>query len=179
MNCSFQPQKCFFFTMPYLTYILQSFLAYAHFCQKFFQEMHTSFSRIVYFVLLILWYNVLGKLQKSLSFYFRRAFQLLSSGLFLPGSLGIIDPCEVHVIVIFRFTLYLDLCCKFFQLHQSHKYTICTTPHCSSLFRLFYKRHKFELHVHCTSLSDVFSCHSFNTFSFCCFSQEMCVPTVF
>ncbi|XP_044172068.1 interleukin enhancer-binding factor 2-like [Acropora muricata] len=25
---------------------------------------------------------------------FRRAFQLLSSGLFLPGSLGIIDPCE-------------------------------------------------------------------------------------
>ena len=28
-------------------------------------------------------------------FYDRRALQLLSSGLFLPGSLGIIDPCEV------------------------------------------------------------------------------------
>ena len=28
----------------------------------------------------------------------KRAFQLLSSGLFLPGSLGIINPCEVHVI---------------------------------------------------------------------------------
>lgn len=34
----------------------------------------------------------------SNSFHFRRAFQLLSAGLFLPGSLGIIDPCEVTVI---------------------------------------------------------------------------------
>ena len=38
------------------------------------------------------------RIEEIFSFYFRRAFQLLSSGLFLPGSLGIIDPCEVHVI---------------------------------------------------------------------------------
>ena len=33
--------------------------------------------------------------KKHCLFYDRRALQLLSSGLFLPGSLGIIDPCEV------------------------------------------------------------------------------------
>lgn len=158
MNCSFQAQKCvvfFYNAIPHL-YIAE-LPCICSFLPKILSRNAYQFERIVYFVLLILWYSVLGKLQKSLSFYFRRAFQLLSSGLFLPGSLGIIDPCEVHVVVIFRFTLYLDLCCKFFQLHQSHKYKICTTLHCSSLFRLFYKRHKFELHVHCTSLSDVFS----------------------
>ena len=36
------------------------------------------------------WYS-----KKRCLFYDRRALQLLSSGLFLPGSLGIIDPCEV------------------------------------------------------------------------------------
>ena len=33
----------------------------------------------------------------SVSQGYRRAFQLLSAGLFLPGSIGIPDPCEVGV----------------------------------------------------------------------------------
>ena len=41
------------------------------------------------------------------SFHFRRAFQLLSAGLFLPGSLGIIDPCEVTVI--FNVSIFIDV----------------------------------------------------------------------
>ena len=31
----------------------------------------------------------------------RRALQLLASGLFLPGSIGIIDPCEVITMLSF------------------------------------------------------------------------------
>ena len=31
---------------------------------------------------------------------FRRVFQLLSAGLFLPGSIGLPDPCEVYILYI-------------------------------------------------------------------------------
>lgn len=104
----FSTTEMFFFTMPYLTYILQ-FPCICSLLPKILSRNAYQFERIVYYVLLILWYNVFGKLLKSLSFYFRRAFQLLSSGLFLPGSLGIIDPCEVHVIVIYVNTLLVSV----------------------------------------------------------------------
>ena len=29
---------------------------------------------------------------------FKRIWELLSAGLFLPGSIGIPDPCEVHLV---------------------------------------------------------------------------------
>ena len=37
--------------------------------------------------------------DKNLFSFNRRALQLLASGLFLPGSVGIIDPCEVMMIL--------------------------------------------------------------------------------
>ena len=39
----------------------------------------------------------------------RRALQLLASGLFLPGSVGIIDPCEVIKILNLWFMTALQL----------------------------------------------------------------------
>ena len=36
---------------------------------------------------------------KILFFNFRRFLQLLSAGFFLPGSAGIVDPCEIGVRV--------------------------------------------------------------------------------
>ena len=42
----------------------------------------------------------LSVLTREIQFCFRRALQLLASGLFLPGSMGIIDPCEVGLICL-------------------------------------------------------------------------------
>lgn len=114
-----------------------------------------------------------------LSFYFRRAFQLLSAGLFLPGSLGIIDPCEVNVIVI-------CLLCTWMYAFSS--------PNCTNLTSTMYVQQYCIVQVcsDCftrdTSLSDVlytfewcffFHLTALTHFPFPCYSQEMCVPTVF
>ena len=37
---------------------------------------------------------------------FRRALQLLSSGIFLPGSVGFIDPCESGQVNVRRFDIF-------------------------------------------------------------------------
>ena len=57
-------------------------------------------------------------LSFELSYFYRRALQLLSSGLFLPGSVGIIDPCEVGMDwlfiriynVVYRTTIDVEKC---------------------------------------------------------------------
>ena len=53
----------------------------------------------------------------SLMIAFRRVFQLISAGFFLPGSAGIIDPCEQSVIRVHTvMTLeQQDMVCYTFQ----------------------------------------------------------------
>ena len=47
-------------------------------------------------IILTIQLNHLDHSLNNLLSFFRRVLQLLAAGIFLPGSVGIIDPCEVR-----------------------------------------------------------------------------------
>lgn len=51
-------------------------------------QLHQAF-RLDFYILLEFF-----KISKTLFGIFRRVFQIISAGFFLPGSVGFIDPCE-------------------------------------------------------------------------------------
>lgn len=66
-------------------------------------------NKIIIYILCI----VVSRQALPINLAFRRVFQLLAAGLFLPGSSGITDPCEnVHSRVFTSLTLeQQDVCC--------------------------------------------------------------------